>query len=76
VRDENESVQVALTYDELIDGEAVEEYDALYVCTPNAYHKEYVEAAADHDKAVLCESPWRRPSSAPRNSSPPPRTSR
>jgi len=57
VRDENESVQVALTYDELIDGEAVEEYDALYVCTPNAYHKEYVEAAADHDKAVLCEKP-------------------
>ncbi len=57
VRDENGTVETALTYDQFIDGEGVEDYDAVYVCTPNAFHKQYVEAAAEHDKAVLCEKP-------------------
>ncbi|WP_207586520.1 D-xylose 1-dehydrogenase Gfo6 [Halomontanus rarus] len=46
-----------LTYDEYHDGAAVDAYDAVYVGTPNAFHLEYVETAADHDKAVLCEKP-------------------
>ena len=57
VRDENDTVQRGLTYDEFVDGAAVEEYDAVYVGTPNARHKEYVAAAAEHGKAVLCEKP-------------------
>ena len=57
VRDANDTVQTALTYDEFTEGEATDEYDAVYVCTPNAYHKQYVEAAAAHDRAVLCEKP-------------------
>ena len=47
----------AITYDEFVDGEATDEYDAVYVCTPNAYHLQYVRAAANHGKAVLCEKP-------------------
>jgi len=57
VRDEHESIERGLTYDEFVDGAATEAYDAVYVCTPNALHKEYVEAAAEHGKAVLCEKP-------------------
>ena len=57
VRDDNETVQTALTYDEFTSGEGVEDYDAVYVCTPNALHKPYVEAAAEHEKAVICEKP-------------------
>jgi len=57
VRGEYESVEHGLTYDEFADGEAVDAYDAVYVCTPNATHLEHVAAAARHDKAVLCEKP-------------------
>ncbi|MCD2201454.1 Gfo/Idh/MocA family oxidoreductase [Halobacterium sp. KA-4] len=39
------------------DGECADEYDAIYVATPNAYHLEYVETAAELGKAVLCEKP-------------------
>jgi xylose dehydrogenase (NAD/NADP) len=39
------------------DGAAADEYDAVYVATPNATHLDYVESAAAHDKAVLCEKP-------------------
>ena len=39
------------------DGAAADEYDAVYVATPNATHLEYVEAAAAQGKAVLCEKP-------------------
>jgi xylose dehydrogenase (NAD/NADP) len=53
----SETVEATLSYDEFLAGEAVEAYDAVYVATPNAYHLEYVEAAADHGKAVLCEKP-------------------
>ena len=39
------------------DGAAADEYDAVYVATPNATHLDYVETAADQGKAVLCEKP-------------------
>jgi len=51
------TVETGLTYDEFLDGEATDEYDAVYVCTPNAYHLPYCEAAAEHGKAILCEKP-------------------
>ncbi|GAB6878654.1 Gfo/Idh/MocA family oxidoreductase [Halorubrum gandharaense] len=47
----------ALSGDAFRDGAATDEYDAVYVCTPNAVHLPYGEAAADHGKAVLCEKP-------------------
>ncbi|MFC4986276.1 D-xylose 1-dehydrogenase Gfo6 [Saliphagus infecundisoli] len=46
-----------LSYDEFHDGEGVDDYDAVYVCTPNALHLEYAESAADLGKPVLCEKP-------------------
>jgi xylose dehydrogenase (NAD/NADP) len=54
---ENKSVEHSLTYDEFHEGTAVEAYDAVYICTPNATHPEYVETAADFGKDVLCEKP-------------------
>ncbi|MFB6128594.1 MAG: D-xylose 1-dehydrogenase Gfo6, partial [Halorhabdus sp.] len=47
----------ALTPEEFHDGVAGSEYDAVYVCTPNATHLEYVETAAQAGKDVLCEKP-------------------
>jgi xylose dehydrogenase (NAD/NADP) len=38
-------------------GAVADEYDAVYIATPNATHLEYVEAAAAQGKAVLCEKP-------------------
>ena len=55
--DDLDSVVATLTYDEYADGDADDEYDAVYVCTPNALHREHAEAAADLGKAVLCEKP-------------------
>ena len=46
-----------LTPEELRSGAAADAYDAVYVATPNATHLEYVEAAAQQGKAVLCEKP-------------------
>lgn len=46
-----------LTYEEFHDGAATDAYDAVYIGTPNAYHLEHAEAAAAHEKAVLCEKP-------------------
>ncbi|WP_423746866.1 D-xylose 1-dehydrogenase Gfo6 (plasmid) [Haladaptatus sp. SPP-AMP-3] len=57
VADDSPTVSAALTYDEFVNGDATDEYDAAYVCTPNASHLQYVSAAADHGKAVLCEKP-------------------
>ncbi|MGB9965654.1 D-xylose 1-dehydrogenase Gfo6 [Halobacterium hubeiense] len=54
---ETPTVEAALTYEEFEAGEATDEYDAAYICTPNALHLPYAEAAADHGKAVLCEKP-------------------
>jgi len=50
----------ALTYDQFLDGEASEDYDAVYVVTPNALHLEHVESAARRGKHVLCEKPMER----------------
>ena len=46
-----------ITPDELRSGTVADAYDAVYVATPNATHLEYVEAAAEQGKAVLCEKP-------------------
>jgi xylose dehydrogenase (NAD/NADP) len=42
---------------EFRDGVAADEYDAVYIATPNATHLDYVETAAEQGKAVLCEKP-------------------
>ncbi|GAB3031825.1 D-xylose 1-dehydrogenase Gfo6 [Natronobiforma cellulositropha] len=57
VADDHETVEAGLTYEQFHDGEALEHYDAVYVCTPNALHLEFVESAVEHGKAVLCEKP-------------------
>lgn len=48
---------VGLTYDEYADGAATDEYDAVYVATPNRNHLPHVETAAEHGKAVISEKP-------------------
>ncbi|WP_330632992.1 D-xylose 1-dehydrogenase Gfo6 [Halocatena halophila] len=57
VEKQTDSVETALTYEAFVDGEAIESYDAVYICTPNARHLPYASAAADHGKAILCEKP-------------------
>ena len=52
-----ENVETAITYDEFHDGAATDEYDAVYVATPNAKHLELVESSAEFDRAILCEKP-------------------
>lgn len=54
--DEN-NLERGITYEQYHDGVATDEYDAVYVATPNAYHLQYVETAAEHGKGVLCEKP-------------------
>jgi xylose dehydrogenase (NAD/NADP) len=49
-----------ITYDDYHGGVAREEYDAVYVCTPNALHLEHVDTAAEFEKPVLCEKPMER----------------
>ncbi|MFB6131759.1 MAG: D-xylose 1-dehydrogenase Gfo6 [Salinigranum sp.] len=51
------TAEATLTYDEFHDGAAADEYDAVYLCTPNALHLEYARTAANLGKAVLCEKP-------------------
>ncbi len=51
------SVTAAMGYEQFEQGAAADEYDAVYVCTPNATHLRFVEAAAEYGKAVLCEKP-------------------
>nr|WP_150123237.1 D-xylose 1-dehydrogenase Gfo6 [Haladaptatus sp. R4] len=46
-----------LSYKQFHEGDAQDAYDAVYVCTPNAYHLDYAETAAELGKAVLCEKP-------------------
>ncbi|MFA1610840.1 D-xylose 1-dehydrogenase Gfo6 [Halobellus rubicundus] len=46
-----------VTPDELRSGAVADEYDAVYVATPNATHLVYVRAAAEQGKAILCEKP-------------------
>ncbi len=55
VADEHDLIGV--TPEAFRSGRVVSEYDAVYIATPNATHLEYVAAAADQGKAVLCEKP-------------------
>lgn len=57
VAGEWDTIEHALTYDDFLDGAGRDAYDAVYICTPNALHLPYVEAAATFDKAILCEKP-------------------
>lgn len=50
-------VEHVLDYDGFLQGEAIDAYDAVYVATPNALHGEYIAAAADYGKHVICEKP-------------------
>jgi xylose dehydrogenase (NAD/NADP) len=52
-----DTIEHALTYEEFHDGVASDAYDAVYVCTPNGLHLQYVETAAGLGKDVLCEKP-------------------
>jgi xylose dehydrogenase (NAD/NADP) len=51
------TAEAALTYDEFHDGVAADEYDAVYICTPNMLHLEYARTAAKLGKSILCEKP-------------------
>lgn len=53
----HDTIEHGLTYEEYRAGEAADAYDAVYVCTPNATHPEFVETAAALGKDVLCEKP-------------------
>lgn len=57
VVEEVPTVERGITYEAFTDGVATDAYDAVYVCTPNALHLPYVEAAAEYGKHVLCEKP-------------------
>jgi xylose dehydrogenase (NAD/NADP) len=50
-------VEHVVDYEAFADGAAADAYDAVYVATPNALHREHVAAAAALDKAVLTEKP-------------------
>ena len=54
---EEHGLAAGITYEEFHDGVAADEYDAAYVGTPNALHREHVEAAAGHGKHALVEKP-------------------
>lgn len=46
-----------ISYEAYHEGEVLDAYDAVYIGTPNAYHRTYAETAAEHGKAILCEKP-------------------
>jgi xylose dehydrogenase (NAD/NADP) len=50
-------VSTVVDYEAYDDGEAAAEYDAAYVATPNAIHRQNVETAASLGKHVLTEKP-------------------
>ncbi|GAB3670118.1 D-xylose 1-dehydrogenase Gfo6 [Halopiger thermotolerans] len=54
---DHDAVEAGLSSEAFHDGAAVDAYDAVYICTPNARHLEFAESAAAHGKAVLCEKP-------------------
>jgi len=47
----------AIDYDGYEAGVATDDYDAVYVATPNALHPSHVETAAGLGKHVICEKP-------------------
>ncbi|NKE38022.1 Gfo/Idh/MocA family oxidoreductase [Natronococcus sp. JC468] len=51
------AVDRVIGYDEFNSGVATDRYDAVYVATPPAFHREYTETAARLGKPVLCEKP-------------------
>jgi predicted dehydrogenase len=57
---DEEGFATGIDYEAFHDGAAADEYDAVYVGTPNGTHLEFVETAADLGKAVLCEKPLER----------------
>lgn len=57
VADTHETVEHGLSYEEFHDGASSENYDAVYIATPNAVHLEFAETAAELGKAILCEKP-------------------
>jgi xylose dehydrogenase (NAD/NADP) len=57
VAEASETATSGITYEEYHEGVAADEYDAVYICTPNATHLEYVETAAGLEKEILCEKP-------------------
>ncbi|WP_435125547.1 D-xylose 1-dehydrogenase Gfo6 [Halobaculum sp. D14] len=52
-----DTVTDVVTYDEFHDGAAADAYDAVYICTPNAYHLDFARTAAELGKDVLTEKP-------------------
>ncbi len=50
-------IGTGISYDEYHAGVASDEYDAVYIGTPNALHRPYAETAASLEKAILCEKP-------------------
>ena len=54
---ESFGVERVVDYDEYRAGGVEDAHDAVYVATPNALHGEYVTAAAEQGKHVLCEKP-------------------
>ncbi len=50
-------VDRAISYEAFHDGEDTDMYDAVYIATPPAYHREYAVSAARFGKHVLCEKP-------------------
>jgi len=50
-------LESGIDYDAFHEGESKDQYDAVYIATPNALHLPHVEAAADLGKDILCEKP-------------------
>ena len=50
-------VNQVLDYEAYHEGANSDDYDAVYIATPPAFHEEHTKAAADLGKHVLCEKP-------------------
>ncbi len=50
-------IEHVIDYDAYLAGKLEDEYDAVYISTPNAYHGQYAIAAARREKHVICEKP-------------------
>ena len=55
--DDHDMIERGISVEEFHDGVAADEYDAVYICTPNATHPDLVTTAAALGKDVLCEKP-------------------